>query len=515
MTVTINGTTGYTGPIGAIGDLSTTGNTTLGDAAGDTLTINGSTTTFTQGTANGVLYLNGSKVATSGSALTFDGSQLDIPAGSAGTPSLSTIADPNTGIFFPAADTIAFAEGGVEAARFDSSGNFGLGVTPSAWGSGNRALEMSGGGIGATTAAGYAVETFSNCFYNGTNWIYKNTGLANRFTNYGTNANATGAFAWYTAASGTAGNAITFTQAMTLDASGRLGVGVTSPTERLSVYETALLTAPAGGVSQLLFGDNASDSAGRLFYNHGNDNLQIFVNSAERARIDSSGNLRVGSTSITTATGNKTIEVNGTGDSAFNVSVGGTNYGYLYTSTSSTIIGTRASIPLVFNTANTERARIDSSGNFGIGTSTTAAVFNITSSNGKALEVMYYGTQGGRMISKAWANGGTGAKNINLFTINSFAGANTRVFATVTVTWVDPVADQGNQATAWAGASQGGTRTQGSFTVGQSWSSATVGSLNWSGNTLRLLTPAVTYGFGTVDVIFVVFDGASITFDAT
>ena len=47
--------------------------------------------------------------------------------GSAGTPALQG-ADTNTGIFFPAADTIAFAEGGVEAARFDSSGNLGIGT---------------------------------------------------------------------------------------------------------------------------------------------------------------------------------------------------------------------------------------------------------------------------------------------------------------------------------------------------------------------------------------------------
>jgi hypothetical protein len=37
--------------------------------------------------------------------------------------------DSNTGIFFPAADTIAFAEGGAEVARFDSSGNFGVGTS--------------------------------------------------------------------------------------------------------------------------------------------------------------------------------------------------------------------------------------------------------------------------------------------------------------------------------------------------------------------------------------------------
>lgn len=48
--------------------------------------------------------------------------------GSASTPAIRGT-DTNTGIFFPAADTIAFAEGGVEVARFDSSGNLGIGTS--------------------------------------------------------------------------------------------------------------------------------------------------------------------------------------------------------------------------------------------------------------------------------------------------------------------------------------------------------------------------------------------------
>jgi hypothetical protein len=52
--------------------------------------------------------------------------------GSASTPAIRGT-DTNTGIFFPAADTIAFAEGGTEVARFDSNGNLGIGTSsPSA-----------------------------------------------------------------------------------------------------------------------------------------------------------------------------------------------------------------------------------------------------------------------------------------------------------------------------------------------------------------------------------------------
>ena len=72
------------------------------------------------------------QVGSAGDPVTVGG-VLTVQAGSASTPALTTAGDTNTGIFFPAADTIAFAEGGAEIARFDSSGNLGLGVTPSAW----------------------------------------------------------------------------------------------------------------------------------------------------------------------------------------------------------------------------------------------------------------------------------------------------------------------------------------------------------------------------------------------
>jgi hypothetical protein len=53
-------------------------------------------------------------------------------AGTVSAPAITTTGDTNTGIFFPAADTIAFAEGGVEAMRIDSSGNLMVGTTISA-----------------------------------------------------------------------------------------------------------------------------------------------------------------------------------------------------------------------------------------------------------------------------------------------------------------------------------------------------------------------------------------------
>jgi hypothetical protein len=133
------------------------------------------------GTANGVLYLNGSKVATSGSALVFDGS------------------------------------------------NLGLGVTPSAWGSGYKAVQLSALSMMSSSVNGNIV---SNAYFNGTNWIYTNNAYA---TNYYSNYANNGSHVWSIAPSGTAGDAITFTQAMSLNASGGLqtlntiGVGNATP----------------------------------------------------------------------------------------------------------------------------------------------------------------------------------------------------------------------------------------------------------------------------------------------
>jgi len=55
--------------------------------------------------------------------------QAEFTAGTAALPAIATTGNTNTGIFFPAADTIAFAEGGAESMRIDSNANLLIGKT--------------------------------------------------------------------------------------------------------------------------------------------------------------------------------------------------------------------------------------------------------------------------------------------------------------------------------------------------------------------------------------------------
>jgi hypothetical protein len=91
--------------------------------------------------------------------------------GSAATPAIRGT-DTNTGIFFPAADTIAFSEGGVEAARFDASGNLGVGTTsPAQKLDVNGSVKSTGFYIGATGTSGFVALGTTGSATDGGNFV--------------------------------------------------------------------------------------------------------------------------------------------------------------------------------------------------------------------------------------------------------------------------------------------------------------------------------------------------------
>jgi hypothetical protein len=168
----------------------------------------------------------------------------------------------------------------------DRSGNLGLGVTPSAWG--------GGFGVGFTLPNGNLFSTstvigISNNGYRDTSgfWRYMSSAASTRLEM------DRGAFSFGIAPSGTAGNIITFTQAMTLDADGDLGVGTTSPTT-VSNYRAITVNGTNGGILDLKYGDTLGGrvvaSSGGLSLETGGANvLTFYTNTTERARITSGG----------------------------------------------------------------------------------------------------------------------------------------------------------------------------------------------------------------------------------
>ena len=191
----------------------------------------------------------------------------------------------------------------------DGSGNLGLGVTPSAsWFSGSKVFQF--GATGALFTNGSNNSAFShNAVFVDASTTYQVTGQpASYYRQFN------GTHNWFTAPSGTAGNAITFTQAMTLDASGHLLVGRTSSSgspytleldngtsdNRLGMYAGGVLT---GG---LLCATNEQ----RVLALGASTVLTFQTNGSERARIDTSGNLGVGTTVTNTLVNSNSFALN-------------------------------------------------------------------------------------------------------------------------------------------------------------------------------------------------------------
>ena len=108
-----------------------------------------------------------------------------FPAGTAALPSITATGDTNTGLYFPAADTIAFATAGTEDMRIDSSGNVMIGTTTSQVGA---KLAVTGG-IQGTITSGTANTTLSGTSIDFTSipsWVKRITVMLSNVSTSGT-----------------------------------------------------------------------------------------------------------------------------------------------------------------------------------------------------------------------------------------------------------------------------------------------------------------------------------------
>jgi hypothetical protein len=306
--------------------ITTSGTLTLG---GTLAVANGGTGTTTAFTAGSVVFAGASGVYSQDNAnLFWDNTNDRLGIGTASPQAKLHLLDTNA-VYIQLTDSadgasrvgqngtamtfgVDGANGTTERMRIDSSGNVGIGVTPSAWSS-MRAVQV-GTAASFNGGSGYN-DAFitSNAYFDGTDWRYINSNPA-----YYNSIGGAAAARWYTSASGTAGNAITFTQAMAIDVNGNIAMGTGGA---FSISGTKLsITNPAasntyvsiyGGAGStnggILLGGNNAENFANVFWNTSSNLLQIAatpVSSAikfdtagsERMRIDASGNLLVGTT---------------------------------------------------------------------------------------------------------------------------------------------------------------------------------------------------------------------------
>jgi hypothetical protein len=239
---------GFAGPLNG-----TVGATTANTGAFTTTTI-GTSETLSYGTANGVTYLNGSKVVTSGSALTFDGTNLSNSGYYIGTAATGRLTKSNTtgrNVF------TGGTTGGVTDGAYIITEGYDYGGT------------AAGGAINLVTAGASSPITF---LINGT-------------------------------------------EGMRLTSTG-LGIGTSSPSAKLHVSGGAsYITGASNGTAQLQFFNNAQTTSGfqvgqgyasntdniGYVYNTANAAIAFGTNNTERMRIDSSGIVGVATTTPNTA----------------------------------------------------------------------------------------------------------------------------------------------------------------------------------------------------------------------
>jgi len=167
--------------------------------------------------------------------------------GSAAAPSFAFANSTSTGIYRVSANTLGISTAGVQRVVVDANGNVGVGRASNLNSSASfRAIGLGGSSTLMSSTASGSSYMAQNLYFDGSVWRYLNTAAAGLYE-----MGSGGTHTWYTASSGTAGNAATNTQALHIENNGIL-------VARSLIYNNSLANSTVGALNFLESAQNAA-----------------------------------------------------------------------------------------------------------------------------------------------------------------------------------------------------------------------------------------------------------------